>query len=173
MTPRSPLLRSRPGFTLIEVLGALAVGSLVFGFAACGIQGALESARVSAFNENLALLRMNIQEILASARNSGSMDLTESLIRAGAVPGSWLAGDEDRHIAHEFGGRVSVRAEGGGFAVTAESVPRSPCRRIAAAQHPVWDRLTVGGSAVSSLPAESCAEDRDGEGVNALTFSAR
>lgn len=172
--------RKEAGFTLIEVMGALVVGSLVFSFAAFGISSALESARVSGFNESLALLRMNIQEVYASSRGFGSTssaptDITSTLVNAGAVPQNWLSSDTDSDsttITHNFGGTVSVEGTVSNFEITVTGIPQSACRKIVSAQFENWDEVAIGGTAVTSVPPTGCLPDTGNLGVNSLLFTA-
>ncbi|MDO5538375.1 MAG: type 4 pilus major pilin [Desulfovibrionaceae bacterium] len=164
------------GFTLIEVLGALVVGSLVFGFAAFAISGALESARVSGFNETLALLRINIQETYASSRGFGSnsanaADITDTLTEAGTVPQNWLTEDESA-IVHNFGGGVTVAGSISTFEISAESVPQDACRKIVSTQLGNWDAVSVNGTVIDAAPTDACTADNAGVGTNTLTFLA-
>ena len=168
--------QSQGGFTLIEVLGALVVGSIVFAFAAFGISGGLESARVSGFNESLALLRINIHESYASSRGFGSStaaseDITQDLIDAGAIPQNWMTAD-GASVVHNFGGSVSVSGTVSGFTITASSIPEAVCRKIVSSQLEGWDSVSIGGNAVTELPPTGCEPDEDGVGVNELTFLA-
>ena len=168
--------QSQGGFTLIEVLGALVVGSIVFAFAAFGISGGLESARVSGFNESLALLRINIHESYASSRGFGSStaaseDITQDLIDAGAIPQNWMTAD-GASVVHNFGGAVTVSGSVSNFSITASSIPEAVCRKIVSSQLEGWDSVSIGGSAVTELPPTGCEPDEDGVGVNELTFLA-
>ncbi len=167
---------SQGGFTLIEVLGALVVGSIVFAFAAFGISGGLESARVSGFNESLALLRINIHESYASSRGFGSStaassDITQDLIDAGAIPQNWMTAD-GASVVHNFGGAVTVSGSVSNFSITASAIPEAVCRKIVSSQLEGWDSVSIGGSAVTELPPTGCEPDEDGVGVNELTFLA-
>lgn len=168
--------KDESGFTLVEVLGALVVGSLVFAFAAFGISGGLESARVSGFNESLALLRVNIHETYASSRGFGTsstqgQDITSDLVDAGAIPQNWLASDGST-VVHNFGGSVSVTGTVHNFTITADAIPEAVCRKIVSSQLDGWDSISVGGAEVTELPATTCEPDEGGVGVNELTFLA-
>ena len=50
------------GFTLLEVVGALIIGGVVFSLVALAISSGMNSARVSAAQESLSYLRMNIHD---------------------------------------------------------------------------------------------------------------
>lgn len=168
--------KSQRGFTLIEVLGALVVGSLVFGFAAFAISKAIESARVTSFNENLALLRINIHEVYASSRGFGSSsatakDITETLTEAGAIPDPWL--DKDSNTAmHTLGGSVSVEGTLTNFTISAKDITQDACRKIASSQAENWDKITINGSVVDTVPTSLCTSDDAGTGTNTLAFTA-
>lgn len=168
--------KSQRGFTLIEVLGALVVGSLVFGFAAFAISKAIESARVTSFNENLALLRINIHEVYASSRGFGSSsatakDITETLTEAGAIPDPWL--DKDSNTAmHTLGGAVSVEGTLTNFTISAKDITQDACRKIASSQAENWDKITINGSTVDTVPTSLCTSDDAGTGTNTMAFTA-
>lgn len=166
------------GFTLVEVLGALVVGSIVFAFAAFGISGGLESARVSGFNESLELLRINVQEVYASSRGFGSndtseVDITDTLLDAGAIPRNWLT-DDEANIIHNFGGSIEVLGSVSTFTITANGITESACRKIVSSQYGNWDRIEVNGTEVDSVPVLTCNEDTSGSiGTNELSFQTK
>lgn len=168
--------KSQRGFTLIEVLGALVVGSLVFGFAAFAISKAIESARVTSFNENLALLRINIHEVYASSRGFGSSsatakDITETLTEAGAIPEPWL--DKDSNTAmHTLGGAVSVEGTLTSFTISAKDITQDACRKIASSQAENWDKITINGETADTVPTSLCTSDDAGTGTNTMAFTA-
>ncbi len=172
--PKSP--KRQRGFTLIEVLGALVVGSLVFGFAAFAISKAIESARVTSFNENLALLRINVHEVYASSRGFGSStsaaaDITSDLVSAGAIPDPWLDKDSST-TAHNLGGEVSVSGTLTGFTISAKGINQSACRKIASSQAENWDKVTINGETVDTVPTNLCSSDDAGSGTNTMAFTA-
>ena len=168
--------KSQRGFTLIEVLGALVVGSLVFGFAAFAISKAIESARVTSFNENLALLRINIHEVYASSRGFGSSsatakDITSALTEAGAIPDPWL--DKDSNTAvHTLGGGVSIEGTLTNFTISAKDITQDACRKIASSQKENWDKVTINGETVDTVPTSLCSSDDAGTGTNTMAFTA-
>ncbi len=174
--PEKKQCRRQRGFTLIEVLGALVVGSLVFGFAAFAISKAIESARVTSFNENLALLRINVHEVYASSRGFGSTssaaaDITSDLISAGAIPDPWLDKDSSTTV-HNLGGEVSVSGTLTGFTISAKSIGQDACRKIASSQAENWDKITINGETVDTVPTNLCSSDDAGSGTNTMAFTA-
>ena len=131
---------------------------------------------MSGFNESLALLRINIHESYASSRGFGSsttasVDITQDLIDAGAIPQNWMTADGASAV-HNFGGSVSVSGTVSGFTITASSIPEAVCRKIVSSQLEGWDSVSIGGNAVTELPPTGCEPDEDGVGVNELTFLA-
>ncbi len=174
--PEKKQCRRQRGFTLIEVLGALVVGSLVFGFAAFAISKAIESARVTSFNENLALLRINVHEVYASSRGFGSTssaaaDITSDLISAGAIPDPWLDKDSSTTV-HNLGGEISVSGTLTGFTISAKSIGQDACRKIASSQAENWDKITINGENVDTVPTNLCSSDDAGSGTNTMAFTA-
>ena len=168
--------RSQRGFTLIEVLGALVVGSLVFGFAAFAISKAIESARVTSFSENLALLRINVHEVYASSRGFGSSsatakDITSTLAEAGAIPDPWLDKDSNT-VMHTLGGEVSIEGTLTGFTISAKDITQDACRKIASSQKENWDKVTINGETVDTVPTSLCSSDDAGTGTNTMAFTA-
>ena len=168
--------KSQRGFTLIEVLGALVVGSLVFGFAAFAISKAIESARVTSFSENLALLRINVHEVYASSRGFGSSsatakDITSTLAEAGAIPDPWLDKDSNT-VMHTLGGEVSIEGTLTGFTISAKDITQDACRKIASSQKENWDKVTINGETVDTVPTSLCSSDDAGTGTNTMAFTA-
>ena len=168
--------KSQCGFTLIEVLGALVVGSLVFGFAAFAISKAIESARVTSFSENLALLRINVHEVYASSRGFGSSsatakDITSTLAEAGAIPDPWLDKDSNT-VMHTLGGEVSIEGTLTGFTISAKDITQDACRKIASSQKENWDKVTINGETVDTVPTSLCSSDDAGTGTNTMAFTA-
>ena len=133
------------GFTLVEVLGAIVVGSIIFGFAAFAIRGGLASARVSNAQENLSYLRVNIQEVYSHVRSYATIS-NDELISANAVPRGMVVNDQ---IVNDWNGDVTIEPGDGGrsYTITFADVPQDACIKLGA-QRDLWDSLTIGGTAV-------------------------
>lgn len=156
------------GFTLVEVLGAIVVGSIIFGFAAFAIRGGLASAKVSNAQENLSYLRVNIQEVYAHVRNYETIS-NEELIGANAVPQGMVIDDQ---IVNDWNGAITVEPadDGRSYTITFEDVPQDACIKLGS-QRDMWDSLTIGGAEVDRgtvVTSDLCND----EFSNTLVFEA-
>ena len=156
------------GFTLIEVLGAIVVGSLIFAFAAFAIKGGLESAKVSNSQENLSYLRMNIQEVYAHVRSYETIS-NDELISANAVPPAMLINEQ---IVNEWNGDVTIEPADGGrsYTITFADVPQDACIKLGA-QRSGWDALSIGGTEIERntiVTTDQCSD----EFSTAIVFTA-
>ncbi|MBR6626254.1 MAG: prepilin-type N-terminal cleavage/methylation domain-containing protein, partial [Mailhella sp.] len=107
----SKISRER-GFTLIEVLGAIIVGAIIFAFAAFAIRNGIESAKVSNQNDSLANLRVNIQEAFSTLHSYEDLSNANALA-ARIVPTNMLTGATDDAaygdaIVNEWNGAITL-----------------------------------------------------------------
>lgn len=84
--------KNQRGFTLGEVLGAIIIGSIIFGAVALVISNAIETSRVSNQQENLSYLRMNIHEVYSHVHSFASIS-NDELLAANAVPQGMVVND--------------------------------------------------------------------------------
>lgn len=87
--------KNQRGFTLGEVLGAIIIGSIIFGAVALVISNAIETSRVSNQQENLSYLRMNIHEVYSHVHSFASIS-NDELLAANAVPQGMVVNDFHR-----------------------------------------------------------------------------
>lgn len=156
------------GFTLVEVLGAIIAGLVIFATAAVMVRNALNSAKVSNAQEQLSYLRISIQETYAHVRSFESIS-NEELISANAVPPSMLVGDS---ILSEWNNEITVAPANGGrsYTITMADVPQDACIKLGALRNN-WDALSIGGSAVERdavVTGDMCSDELS----NTLVFEA-
>lgn len=96
--------KNQRGFTLGEVLGAIIIGSIIFGAVALVISNAIETSRVSNQQENLSYLRMNIHEVYSHVHSFASIS-NDELLAANAVPQGMVVNDS---IVNGWNGDVTV-----------------------------------------------------------------
>ena len=144
------------GFTLVEVLGAIVVGSIIFGFDRLVTE------------ENLSYLRVNIQEVYSHVRSYATIS-NDELISANAVPRGMVVNDQ---IVNDWNGDVTIEPGDGGrsYTITFADVPQDACIKLGA-QRDLWDSLTIGGTAVDRgtvVTGDLCSD----EFSNTLVFEA-
>lgn len=170
------LVKSEEGFTLVEVLGAIVVGSLIFAFAAFAIRGGIESSKVSAQNEALSYLRTNIQEGYATLHSYDGLD-NDSAIAARLVPTNMMSGAEgDSYgdtIRSEFNGEITIESidDGDNFQITVPNVPQGACIKLGRSAKN-WEAMTINGTEVdrySLITEDICSDETD----NTLVYQSR
>lgn len=156
------------GFTLLEGLALLALGSIILGAAAFAISGGLESAKVANTQENLNYLRMNIVETYTHVHSYDSIT-NDQLLDAKAVPTNMIAGED---IVNEWNGNVTVEPadDGRAFTVTLDNVPQGAAIKLGGQRHH-WDELTINDTEIERdtvVTKEIC----DDELNNTIVFKA-
>ncbi len=160
--------KNQQGFTLGEVLGAIIIGSIIFGAVAMVISSAIESARVSNQQENLSYLRMNIHEAYSHIHSFASIS-NDELIAANAVPQGMLV---DESIVNAWNGDVSVGSanEGRSFTIQLDNIPEEACIKLGS-QRNMWDSLSINGTDIEReivVTTEHCTDELS----NTLIFQA-
>ncbi len=165
------------GFTLIEVLGAIIVGSVIFAFAAFAIRGGIESSKVSNQNEALAFLRSNIQEGYSTLHTYEGLD-NDNAIAARLVPTNMLtgaAGDAyGSDIVDEWNGPITLAPAGANnenFTITLENVPQGACIKMGRTAK-AWEAMTINATDVDRyalITEDICTEEFD----NTLVYTSR
>ena len=151
-----------------EVLGAIIIGSIIFGAVALVISNAIESARVSNQQENLSYLRMNIHEAYSHVHSFASIS-NEELLAANAVPQGMIINDT---IVNSWNGDVTVGSANGGraFTIQLDNIPESACIKLGG-QRDMWDSLSINGTDIERetvITTEHCTDELS----NTLTFQA-
>ena len=150
--------KNQRGFTLGEVLGAIIIGSIIFGAVALVISNAIETSRVSNQQENLSYLRMNI----ASISN-------DELLAANAVPQGMVVNDS---IVNGWNGDVTVASadDGRAFTIQLDDIPENACIKLGA-QRDMWDSLSINGTDIERetvVTTDHCTDELS----NTLIFQA-
>ena len=160
--------KNQRGFTLGEVLGAIIIGSIIFGAVALVISNAIETSRVSNQQENLSYLRMNIHEVYSHVHSFASISNGE-LLAANAVPQGMVVNDS---IVNSWHGDVTLASanDGRAFTIQLDDIPESACIKLGA-QRNMWDSLSINGTDIERetvVTTEHCTD----EDSNTLTFQA-
>lgn len=160
--------KNQQGFTLGEVLGAIIIGSIIFGAVAMVISSAIESARVSNQQENLSYLRMNIHEAYSHVHSFASIS-NDELIAANAVPQGMIVDDT---IVNGWNGDVTVASaeDGRAFTIQLSDIPEDACIKLGS-QRNMWDSLSINGTDIERetvVTTEHCTDELS----NTLIFQA-
>ena len=142
--------KNQRGFTLGEVLGAIIIGSIIFGAVALVISNAIETSRVSNQQENLSYLRMNIHEVYS-------------------VPQGMVVNDS---IVNGWNGDVTVASadDGRAFTIQLDNIPENACIKLGA-QRDMWDSLSINGTDIERetvVTTDHCTDELS----NTLIFQA-
>ncbi len=165
------------GFTLIEVLGAIIVGSIIFAFAAFAVRGGIESSKVSNQNEALAFLRVNIQEGYSTLHTYDGLS-NDNAIAARLVPTNMMTGgDGDAYgdaIVDEWNGPITLAPAGDNnenFTIQLDNIPQGACIKLGRTAK-AWEGMTINGADVdrySLITEDICNEEFD----NTLVYTSR
>ena len=156
--------KNQRGFTLGEVLGAIIIGSIIFGAVALVISNAIETSRVSNQQENLSYLRMNIHEVYSHVSISN-----DELLAANAVPQGMVVNDS---IVNGWNGDVTVASadDGRAFTIQLDDIPENACIKLGA-QRDMWDSLSINGTDIERetvVTTDHCTDELS----NTLIFQA-
>jgi pilS domain protein len=160
--------KNEQGFSLIEVIGAIAIASVIFALAAIAISDGRNSARVSSAQESLSYLRMNIHSAYSHVHSFASIS-NEELIAAKAVPQTMLINDS---ITNAWNGDVTVASANGGraFTIQYDDVPEDACIKFGS-QRDMWDALSINGTDIERetvVTTEHCTDELS----NTIIFTA-
>ncbi len=160
--------KNQRGFTLAEVLGAIIIGSIIFGAIALAISYGTETARVSNQQESLSYLRMNIHEVYSHVHSFASLS-NDELLAANAVPQGMVVNDS---IVNAWNGDVTVASadDGRAFTIQLDDIPENACIKLGA-QRGMWDSLSINGTDIERetvVTTDHCTDELS----NTLIFQA-
>lgn len=150
--------KNQQGFSLMEVIGAITIASVIFTLAAIAISSGMNSARVSSAQESLSYLRVNIHEAYSHVHSFASIS-NDELIAAKAVPQSMLINDS---IINAWNGDVTVTSinDGRAFTIQYDDVPEDACIKFGS-QRDMWDSLSINGTEIERetvVTTEHCTD---------------
>ena len=139
--------KNQRGFTLGEVLGAIIIGSIIFGAVALVISNAIVYSHVHSF---------------ASISN-------DELLAANAVPQGMVVNDS---IVNGWNGDVTVASadDGRAFTIQLDDIPENACIKLGA-QRDMWDSLSINGTDIERetvVTTDHCTDELS----NTLIFQA-
>lgn len=150
------------------IIGRILIALLIIGAAATGINYAYGKLNIGTTQENLVILRMQVQQFFTGTNYA---DLTnEVAITAGVVPKAFVT---DSGLKNAWGGDVTLSgdASNGTFAIELTNIPQNECAQMARFQGDAWERIDVNGTPVDSddvaAIATACGEN------NSVTYTAR
>ena len=155
--------KNQRGFTLGEVLGAIIIGSIIFGAVALVISNAIETSRVSNQQENLSYLRMNIHEVYSHVHSFASIS-NDELLAANAVPQGMVVNDWNGDVT------VASADDGRAFTIQLDNIPENACIKLGA-QRDMWDSLSINGTDIERetvVTTDHCTDELS----NTLIFQA-
>lgn len=150
------------------IIGRILIALLIIGAAATGINYAYGKLNIGTTQENLVILRMQVQQFFTGTNYA---DLTNDVaINAGLVPQAFM---KDDGLKNAWGGDVTLTgdASSGTFAIELTNIPQSECTQLARFQGDAWEGIDVNGTPVDSDDVASIA-NACGE-TNSITYTAR
>ncbi|MDM8217343.1 type 4 pilus major pilin, partial [Desulfovibrio piger] len=125
------------------IIGRLLIGLLIIGAAAIGINSAYSKINIGTTQENLVVLRMEVQKFFTG---SSYADLSNDVaINAGLVPQSFIS---DGTLKNAWGGDITLSgdASNGTFSIELTNIPQSECTQLARFQGDAWEGIAVNGA---------------------------
>lgn len=153
---------------ILGALGGLLVGLIVLGAAAAGLYTAFSKSNVASTEENLVIMRMQIQQFY-SGTNYDNLD-NETAIKAGLIPKPFLKNNSARN---SWGGDITLSSDSsvGQFSISLANVPQEECTQLARFQTDAWEKIEVNGSEVDSNDPSSVVNSCTSS--NTVTYTAR
>lgn len=146
-------LNNQFGYSIIELLMVLTIAAILLGGTFVFVNKALSGNKVKTEKQNIAVIRMSIQE-LYSAQNS-YLGLTNTVAEnSGAFPISMIKG---AGIYNSWGGTVSVAPGAGAtpntFTVTYSTIPKEEALKLSIFDVGQWASVTLNGTAIPQTSA--------------------
>lgn len=150
------------------IIGRILIALLIIGAAAVGINTAYGKLNVGNTQENLVILRMQVQQFFAGTNYSALSN--DVALNAGLVPQGFV---KDSVLKNAWGGDITLSgdASNGTFAIELTNIPQSECTQMARFQGDAWESISVNGTYVDSDDvasiATACSE------TNSITYTVR
>jgi len=170
--------RKSLGFTLLEVLAALAVILVVIGGVTALFGQSSASASAATFTNNVMALRSATKAMYPSSAY-GTASLNSTLQAAGKIPSNWSTSGSDATMAinHSLGGTVTVTGATGTFTIAVSNLPTDVCTDLVVSLSTGWSQVQVGSAtALTSFPVTgataSSATNCGASTANTVTWTA-
>ena len=150
------------------IIGRLLIGLLIIGAAAIGINSAYSKINIGTTQENLVVLRMEVQKFFTG---SSYADLSNDVaINAGLVPQSFIS---DNSLKNAWGGDITLSgdASNGTFSIELTNIPQSECTQLARFQGDAWESIAVNGAELDFEDVAAIANACDE--TNTVTYTVR
>ena len=161
------------GLTLIEVLVALAIFSLVVGGAIALFGSASNSQTTTQLTSDLNAIRSSTKSLYFGQGGYGTTSLNEVLINSKKIPTTMsITGTApSRIIHHPLNGILAVAGANSSFTVTATAMPTAVCIGLATMNG--WDSVKVGAAAARTPPVSPAQASTDcaAAGIQDIVFT--
>ncbi|MBQ7650000.1 MAG: hypothetical protein IJS15_03525 [Victivallales bacterium] len=153
---------------LLGTAGSVIVTLVILGVVAAGLYAAFSKINIANTQQNLVLLRMNVQQFFNGTNYEGLTN--EIAIKAGIMPVGFLRGTVTRNV---WGGDVTLSPDSstGQFSIELTKIPQSACTQLARFQTDSWDSIAINGAEIDpsdvEAVSESCAK------TNSIKYTAR
>lgn len=150
------------------VIGRILISLLITAAAAIGINTAYSKLKVGWTQEDLVVLRMQVQQLFIGTNYSGLSN--EVALNSDVVPQGFV---KDGAIKNAWGGDITLTgdASNGTFDIELANIPKSACTQLASFQSEAWEGIHVNGTPVGvddvAGIANACGE------TNTITYTVR
>lgn len=161
--------RAQAGYSVGELLFYFGMVALAIAAIAWGANKVLNMYRTTKTQENLLILRMQIQQLFSGASDYSGLD-NGMAIKAGLVPQAFVKGD---NLFNAWGGAITLSPDSGNaaFTLSFEEIPQEECTRLATYQPDAWLTVSVNGNEASGKDVASIANSCTTS--NSLIYTAR
>jgi len=149
--------KKQKGFTLIEFLGALALGGIIVGVAFVAIKSGKGTTQASVLSDGVASIGTSIMSSASGTGTYGSgTSLVEYIVRAEKVPGgiTVTGSAPNRVLNHAFDGTVDVTGRTNKYVVTLNNIPGDICMDLFT-KASAWERVLVSSTDPASISVTS------------------
>jgi len=150
-------LERQKGFTITEVLGALALGGILVGVAFSAIKSGKSTTQASVLSDAAGSMGTAIMSSAAGTGTYGNgSSLVEYLVRSEKIPGGITVSGSapNRVLNHAFNGTVEVTGRNNNYVVTLNDIPGNICMDLFTRANS-WDRVLVSSTSPASISVSS------------------